>query len=134
MFKMELDKLFKPKSMAVVGISKKNPLSPGRIVMLKNEFEMQVKVYGIYPNGGEIEGIQLYERLDNLPEIPDLLVIAVGPDDTLDYIQQCADLKIPSAVIIGGGFAEIGVKGKKDKINWKRLHLTMISPYLVLIV
>ncbi|MFX1567854.1 MAG: CoA-binding protein [Promethearchaeota archaeon] len=110
---MDLEKLFKPKSMCVVGISKKNPLSPGRIVLLKNAFEMQVKVYGIYPSGGEIEGIQLYERLDKLPEIPDLLVIAVGPDDTLDYIQNCVDLKIPAAVIIGGGFAEIGGKGKK---------------------
>ncbi len=110
---MDLEKLFKPKSMCVVGISKKNPLSPGRIVLLKNEFEMQVKVYGIYPSAGEIEGIQLYESLDKLPDIPDLLVIAVGPDDTLGYIQDCADLEIPAAVIIGGGFAEIGGKGKK---------------------
>lgn len=110
---MDLEKLFKPKSMAVVGISKKNPLSPGRIVFLKNEFEMQVKAYGIYPSGGEIEGIKLYERLDKLPEIPDLLVIAVGPDDTLEYIKDCINLGIPSSVIIGGGFAEIGGKGKK---------------------
>ncbi|MHA2182422.1 MAG: CoA-binding protein, partial [Promethearchaeota archaeon] len=108
---MDLEKLFKPKSMAVVGISKKNPLSPGRIVLLKNEFEMDVQVYGIYPSGGEIEGIKLYERLDKLPIIPDLLVIAVGPDDTLEYIKQCGDLGIPSSVIIGGGFAEIGGKG-----------------------
>jgi len=119
MVKMDLEKLFKPKSMAVVGISKKNPLSPGRIVLLKNEFEMNVKVYGIYPTGGDIEGVQLYEKLDKLPQIPDLLVIAVGPDDTLGYIQDCADLGIPAAVIIGGGFAEIGIKGKKrqDKLE-----------------
>jgi len=119
MVKMDLEKLFKPTSMAVVGISKKNPLSPGRIVLLKNEFEMNVKVYGIYPTGGDIEGVQLYEKLDKLPQIPDLLVIAVGPDDTLGYIQNCADLSIPAAVIIGGGFAEIGIKGKKrqDKLE-----------------
>ncbi len=119
MVKMDLEKLFKPKSMAVVGISKKNPLGPGRIVLLKNEFEMNVKVYGIYPTGGDIEGVQLYEKLDKLPLIPDLLVIAVGPDDTLGYIQDCADLGIPAAVIIGGGFAEIGIKGKKrqDKLE-----------------
>ncbi|MFX1531809.1 MAG: CoA-binding protein [Promethearchaeota archaeon] len=110
---MDLEKLFKPESIAVVGISKKNPLSPGRIVLLKNEFEMNTKVYGIYPNGGEIEGIQLYKRLDKLPEIPDLLIVAVGPDDTLDYIKECVNLNIPASVIIGGGFAEIGGKGKK---------------------
>lgn len=120
---MDLQKLFKPKSMAVVGISKKNPLSPGRIVLLKNEFEMDVKVYGIYPTGGEIEGILLYERLDKLPEIPDLLVIAVGPDDTLGYIQDCADLGIPASVIIGGGFAEIGGKGIKRQQELEKIAL-----------
>ena len=118
---MDLERLFKPKSMAVVGISKKNPLSPGRIVLLKNEFELDVKVYGIYPNGGNIEGIQLYERLDKLPQIPDLLVVAVGPDDTLGYIEDCADLKIPAAVIIGGGFAEIGGKGKKRQEELEKI-------------
>ena len=66
---MDLEKLFKPKSMAVIGISKRNHLSPGRIILLKNEFEMNVKVYGIYPGGGEIEGIKFYDRLDKLPEI-----------------------------------------------------------------
>jgi acetyltransferase len=118
---MNLEKLFKPKSMAIVGISKKNPLSPGRIVMVKNEFEMQVKVYGIYPSGGEIEGITLYKRLDDLPEIPDLLVIAVGPDDTINYTQSCADLHIPSAVIIGGGFAETGIKGRKRQEKLEKI-------------
>lgn len=118
---MYLEKLFKPKSMAVVGISKKNPNSPGRIVMLKNEFEMNVKVYGIYPSGGEIEGIKLYDRLDKLPEIPDLLVIAVGPDDTLGYIQDCVDLGIPASVIIGGGFAEIGIKGRKKQDQLEKI-------------
>jgi len=93
---MDLTKLFKPKSMAVVGVSKKNPLSPSRIVLLKNEFEMDVKVYGIYPGGGEVEGVALYDRLDKLPEIPDLLIVAVGPDDTLGYVQDCADLNIPA--------------------------------------
>jgi acyl-CoA synthetase (NDP forming) len=118
---MDLEKLFKPKSMAVVGISKKNPLSPGRIVLLKNAFEMNVKTYGIYPTGGEIEGIQLYERLDELPEIPDILTIAVGPDDTLKYVQDCADLGIPGVVVIGGGFAEIGGKGIKRQKKLQKI-------------
>jgi acetyltransferase len=120
---MDLEKLFKPKSMAVVGISKKNPLSPGRIVLLKNEFEMEVQVYGIYPGGGEIEGIQLYDKLDNLPEVPDLLTIAVGPDDTLKYIQECGDLGIAASVIIGGGFAEIGGKGKKRQEKLQKIAI-----------
>jgi len=110
---MDLEKLFKPKSMAVVGISRSNPLSPGRIIILKNEFEMNVKVYGIHPEGGNIEGVELYESLDKLPEIPDLLTIAVGPKATLNYVEQCVDLGIKGVVVIGGGFAEVGGEGIK---------------------
>ena len=99
--------------MAVVGISKKNPLSPGRIIFVKNVFEMDVKVYGIHPEGGEVDGVSLYTRLDELPEIPNLLVIAISAEDTLDYVQACADLGIPACIIIGGGFAEIGSEGVK---------------------
>jgi len=110
---MNLEKLFKPKSMAVVGISKRNPLSPGRIILLKNEYEMNVKVYGIHPEGGQLEGIQLFSSLENLPEIPDLFVIAVNAEDTLKYIEQCVDMGIKAAIIISSGFAEIGGEGIK---------------------
>jgi len=118
---MDLKKLFQPKSMAVIGISKKNPNSPGRIILVKNEFEMNVKVYGIHPEAGEIEGIKLYKRLEDLPEMPDLLVIAVNAEDTLKYIKDCADFKIPAAIIIGGGFAEIGGEGKKRQDTLEKI-------------
>ena len=118
---MDLEKLFKPKSMAVVGISRRNPLSPGRIILLKNEYELEVKVYGLHPEAGELEGIELYSRLDEFPEIPDVLVIAVGADDTLKYIQDCADLKIPASIIIGGGYAEIGGKGIKRQEKLEKI-------------
>jgi acyl-CoA synthetase (NDP forming) len=110
---MDLEKLFKPKTMAVVGISKKNPLSPGRIIFIKNMFEMQVEVFGIHPDGGEVEGVKLYSDLGKLPKIPELLVIAIPAEETLDYVQKCADYNIPGCIIIGGGFAEIGGEGIK---------------------
>jgi acyl-CoA synthetase (NDP forming) len=118
---MNLEKLFKPNSMAVIGISKKNPLSAGRIIFVKNEFEMNVKVYGIHPAGGELEGIKLYPKLDELPEIPDLLVIAIKAEETLQYVQECADLHIPASIIIGGGFAEIGNEGLKRQEKLEKI-------------
>jgi acyl-CoA synthetase (NDP forming) len=118
---MNLENLFKPKSMAVVGISKKNPLSPGRIIFVKNAFEMEVMVYGIHPEGGEVDGVDLYTRLDELPEIPNVLVIAISADATLEYVQSCADLGIPACIIIGGGFAEIGAEGLKRQEKLVRI-------------
>ncbi|TXT62517.1 MAG: Acetyl-CoA synthetase [Promethearchaeota archaeon] len=129
---MDLEKLFRPKSMAVVGVSKSNNLSPGRIILLKNEFEMNVDVYGIHPTGGAIEGIPLYKSLDELPVKPDILAIAVGPDDTLSYIEQCVQYDIPASIIIGGGFAEIGGKGierqqKLEKIAFEN-DIAVLGP------
>ena len=120
---MNLEKLFKPKSMCVVGVSKKNPLSPGRIILLKNEYEYDVKVYGIHPQGGQIEGVDLYKSLSELPETPDILTIAVGPDDTIQYVKECVDFGIPAGIIIGGGFAEIGGKGKKRQEILEKLAI-----------
>jgi acyl-CoA synthetase (NDP forming) len=110
---MDLEKLFKPKSMCVVGISEKNPLNPGRIIFLKNVYEMQVEVFGIHPNGGEVEGAELYPSLEELPKVPELMVIAIPAKKTLDYVSQCADFNIPACIIISGGFAEIGGEGIK---------------------
>ncbi|TFF88893.1 MAG: CoA-binding protein [Promethearchaeota archaeon] len=110
---MNLEKLFKPKTMAVVGISKKNPLSPGRIIFIKNVFEMEVHTYGIHPEGGEVEGVKLYKHLKDLPEIPDLLVIAIPAESSLEYVEQCVEYGIPACIIISGGFAEIGGDGVK---------------------
>ncbi|MBD3193477.1 MAG: hypothetical protein GF317_00365 [Candidatus Lokiarchaeota archaeon] len=110
---MDLTKLFKPETIAVAGISRSNPLSPGRVIFIKNVFEMDVFCYGIHPEGGEIEGIKLYKRLDQLPKIPDSLVVAIPAKYTLDYVQQCADLHIPSCTIISGGFAEVGKEGRE---------------------
>lgn len=120
---MDLEKLFRPKSMAVIGISRKNNLSPGRIILLKNEFEMNVDVYGIHPEGGNVEGVGLYKSLSDLPVTPDILVIAVGPDDTIGYIRECAEYKIPASIIIGGGFAEIGGEGKKRQALLKKIAI-----------
>ncbi len=110
---MDLEKLFKPKTMVVVGISKHNPLSPGRIIFIKNVFEMQVEVYGIHPEGGEIEGVELYSSMEDLPKKPDVMVIAIPAQSTLEYVQKCVDYDIPGCIIISGGFAEIGGEGVK---------------------
>lgn len=114
---MDLKKLFKPKSMLVVGISKSNPLSPGRVIFIKNVFEMQVEVFGIHPSGGEIEGVELYKNMEELPKIPDLMVIAIPAEATLEYVEKCAQYEIPACIIISGGFAEIGGEGVSRQRN-----------------
>mgnify|MGYP002147830054 CR=1 FL=1 len=74
-----LDKLFSPRSVAVVGASPRET-SPGRAV-LRNlgsaGFEGSVSL--VNPRYGEIEGIKAVKTIQELPQAPDLLVIAAPP-------------------------------------------------------
>src|SRR5262249_25715508 len=71
-----LDKLFSPRSVAVVGASPRET-SPGRAV-LRNlasaGFEGSVSL--VNPHYGEIEGIKAVKTIQELRQAPDLLVIA----------------------------------------------------------
>ena len=74
-----LDKLFSPRSVAVVGASPR-ATSPGRAV-LRNlraaAFEGSIAL--VNPRYGEIEGIKAVKTIQDLPTPPDLLVIAAPP-------------------------------------------------------
>ena len=74
-----LDKLFSPRSVAVVGASPRET-SPGRAV-LRNlgsaGFEGSVSL--VNPHYGEIEGIKAVKTIQALRQTPDLLVIATPP-------------------------------------------------------
>ncbi|UYP47878.1 Acetate--CoA ligase [ADP-forming] II subunit alpha [Candidatus Lokiarchaeum ossiferum] len=108
-----LDFIFKPKSMAVIGLSTRNSDNPGNAIFSKNLMEMSVKTYGITPRADEIDGHKVYRSFDKLPEIPDLAVVAVSAKNTKSVIQEAAELGVKGAVIIAGGFSEAGREGMK---------------------
>ncbi|HMK71311.1 MAG TPA: CoA-binding protein, partial [Xanthobacteraceae bacterium] len=74
-----LDKLFAPRSVAVVGGSPRKT-SPGRAVLAnlrRSGFAGPVHV--VNPRYDAIEGFGAVKSYDDLPEAPDLAVIAVPP-------------------------------------------------------
>src|SRR5262245_58436478 len=74
-----LDKLFSPRSVAMVGASPRDT-SPGRAVLRNLRaagFEGSVSL--VNPHYGEIEGIKAVKTFQELPQAPDLMVIATPP-------------------------------------------------------
>lgn len=103
---------FHPQSVAVVGASR-NPTSIGyRIVegLIMNRF--QGAVYPINPKASVICSIHAYPSVRDLPEAPDLAVIAVPPQAVLDVIDDCATRGVKSLVVITAGFAEVSSDGR----------------------
>jgi len=113
---MDLDKLLKPSSLAVVGASAK-PEKVGNVI-LKNLKEGEFRLYPVNPKEKEILGLRCYPNLSSLPEVPDVAILAVSANTSLPITAECVRLGVPFVVIIAGGFAEIGPEGRsiQDKM------------------
>ena len=105
---MDYQRLLQPESMAVIGVSRHNNRHPANIVYRKNRLRYPLKVFAVNPGGGELQGDRLYKRAEEIPEKVDLAVIAVRADMVPDTLAQCISAGMGGAVIISGGFAEVG--------------------------
>ena len=109
----DLNPIFYPESMVVVGLSRRNFNHPGNTTFTKNLMEMKVKTYGVSPSSPEVDGHKIFKSIDTLPEVPDLAVVCVSSRNSLSVIKDAAEFGIRGAIVIGGGFAETGREGKK---------------------
>ncbi|MCX9009478.1 MAG: CoA-binding protein, partial [Candidatus Methanoperedens sp.] len=129
---LSLDRIFNPKSIAVVGASD-DPGSVGYILM-KNLTELgyKGKVYPVNIHKPEVLGIKAYPTVEQLPETVDLAIIATPAKTVPDIVEQCGKADIRGIIIISAGFKEIGPKGKalEDRILEikKRYNLQIIGP------
>jgi len=113
---MNYKRLLKPESIAVIGVSLHNNRHPANIVYRKNRLRYPVKVFAVNPRGGNIQGERLYERPEDIPEKVDLAIIAVRADLVPDTMAQCISAGMGGAVIISGGFAEVGQTELEDRL------------------
>jgi acyl-CoA synthetase (NDP forming) len=82
-----LEPFFNPKSVLIIGVSRK-ALSFSYTV-LKNLLEIfyQGKLYILNPNASEILGLKSYHSFEDLPEIPELAVIVLGKN-IVDIVEK----------------------------------------------
>ena len=108
-----LDKLFDPKSIAVVGASNKKG-SVGYI-LLRNLIgaEYEGIVYPVNDSAQSVQGIQAYASVSQVPRKIDLAVIAVPAKAVPATMRECGEAGVAGAVIVSSGFKEIGKEGKR---------------------
>jgi acyl-CoA synthetase (NDP forming) len=109
----ELDRLFFPKSVAVVGATP-DPEKLGGIV-LRNLFRLKGKVYPVNPRYGEILGLRSYPSVADLPGTVDLSVILRPAAEVPALLEKLRD-KTRFVLIVSAGFAEVGATDLQAEI------------------
>ena len=106
-----LDKIMKPKSVAVIGASTKEHTIGSDIMKRLQEYKFNGNIYPVNPKGGIIEGLQAYTSILEVPGEVDLAIIVVNAKFVLDTIDQCHQKGIKGLCIITAGFKETGAEG-----------------------
>jgi len=105
-----LDRMFTPRSIAIVGASNRMP-GIGGFVVANIARAFSGTIYPVNPRETEVQGIKAYASVADLPRDIDLAMIVVPAGAVAGELQACAAQGICGAVIITSGFAEIGPAG-----------------------
>ncbi len=108
-----LNKIMKPKTIAVIGASTKEHTIGSDIMKRLQEYKFNGKIYPVNPKGGIIEGLQAYTSVLEIPDEIDLAIIVVNAKFVLSTVDQCHQKGIKGLCIITAGFKETGAEGAK---------------------
>ncbi|MGO8917284.1 MAG: GNAT family N-acetyltransferase [Stellaceae bacterium] len=122
-----LDKLFKPASVALIGATDR----AGAVgaVVLRNLRRAGLKggrLHLVNPHHHELEGMPVHADVASLPETPDLAVIVTPPESVPGLIADLGARGTRAAVVITAGFGELGEHGRalqQQALDAARPHL-----------
>ncbi len=110
---MDLEPLFSPGSVAVVGASRDSSAVGHRILqgILRSEF--RGPVYPVNPKAEHVASVKAYPSVQEIGDSVDLAVLAVPAPVVVEAVEDCRKSGVKALVVISAGFAEVGKEGKK---------------------
>lgn len=106
-----LETIFHPKSVAIVGTNKVKGTVPHDILdnILKADFNGIV--YPVSPREKSIRGIKAYKYVVDIPDEVDLAILVFPSSVNHMALEQCGQKGIKSVIIISAGYKEVGEAG-----------------------
>jgi acyl-CoA synthetase (NDP forming) len=108
---LDVSGILAPKSIAVIGASERPGNLGGDTVRRLVKFRFPGQVFPINRSRGTVAGLPCHPSLAELPEAPDLAILAIPADGLLDAIRECAAAGVRHGIAYAGGLAEAGGEG-----------------------
>jgi len=111
-----LQKLFYPESVAIVGTNKVRGTVPYDILENILKADLNGIVYPVSPREKSIAGVKAYKYVLDIEDPVDLAIIVFPSSVAHMALEQCGQKGIKSVIIISAGFKEVGAAGlEKEK-------------------
>jgi acetyl coenzyme A synthetase (ADP forming)-like protein len=127
-----LDYIFKPRSIAVVGASRRIGSIGREILHNLIAFDYHGKVFPVNPKADFILSIKAFPTVSSIPDRVDLAIIVVPRDQVLGVVDDCGKKGVKGLLVITSGFSETGDEGRRIEQELdervERYGMRMIGP------
>ncbi len=107
-----LERIFKADSVAIIGASKDEAKRGYQAIKTLLDTKYDGRIYPVNPKEKSILGLKCYPSVLDIPEQIDLALITTPARTLPNILEQCAEKGAAGAVVIAGGFGELGEEGK----------------------
>ena len=102
---------FEPRSVAVLGASRRRETIGGDLFRNVIESEFTGAAYPINRNGEPVAGVRGYATVSEIPDPIDLAVVCLPADAVLPAVEEVLVAGVRAVCVISAGFAEVGSEG-----------------------
>jgi acetyl-CoA synthetase len=106
---MDLRRLLRPRSIAVVGASERDDSYAGETLLNLRGAGFAGPVWGVHPTRESAHGYECFPSLSQLPEVPDAVVVGIPAASVPDVLDEAGRLGCGGAVVYGAGFGEVAL-------------------------
>jgi acetyl coenzyme A synthetase (ADP forming)-like protein len=111
-----MQRIMNPRSVAVIGASAEDGKIGNSVMKNLINGGYRGAIFPIHPKADEILGRKAYPSVLNVGEEIDVAVFAIPAKFCAAAMEEVGQKKIPGAVMIPSGFAEIGEQGLQDEL------------------
>ncbi len=110
--RQHLSYFFNPRSIAIIGASRDTHKLGYGVVRNLHEYHYRGQIYPVNPRAREVLGYHCYPSIADVPGPVDLAIVVVPADSVIPTVAECGQAGIPAAIVVSGGFSEIGPEGE----------------------
>jgi len=110
---MSLTRLLDAESVAVIGASRTETKRGYQALRTLLDESYEGKIYPVNPKEKIILGFRCYPSISEIEGPVDLVLVATPARTVPAVLEQCGHKKVAGAVILAGGFGELGAEGRK---------------------
>ena len=109
---MNLDKVLKAESVAIVGASRSVTKRGYQAIRILLQEKYGGRIYPVNPKEDSVLGLRCYKSVSDIEGPVDLALITTPAKTIPALLKECGEKKVSGAVIVAGGFRELGTEGK----------------------